>query len=305
MHARLAVPAIAVIALLSACVSAPAVPPDELSPLERIAEELFGIGASPEDQEAYLAERHLRTEELIAACMREQGFDYTPAVLQVVLPDPADSRPDDREWVAQYGYGLTEAPGDGAPPTGGDPVAEHLETLSPAERAAYEEALWGRTLSGGAEPSTWELDGCAGDAQREIEQSSVFGLWEAEEVASLLEAIAAFEDTLRSEPRIREIESAWAACMGDAGFPGLEAQADAQQQVAAELERLRSEGAAAAPLRELGDREVRIALADLDCRAQTEHTARLRSVRFELEQHFVDEHRALIDAAVAVASERR
>ncbi|MDR0592201.1 MAG: hypothetical protein LBG60_02855 [Bifidobacteriaceae bacterium] len=47
--------------------------------------------------------------------------------------------------------------------------------------------------------------------------------------------------------------------------------------------------------------EARIALADFDCRAQTDYEARLLAVQLELEQEFVDENRAQLEEMVIAA----
>jgi hypothetical protein len=47
--------------------------------------------------------------------------------------------------------------------------------------------------------------------------------------------------------------------------------------------------------------EVRIALADFDCRVETDYVGRFEEIQLSLEQRFVDENRARLDQMVAVA----
>lgn len=65
-------------------------------------------------------------------------------------------------------------------------------------------------------------------------------------------------------------------------------------------------GAAPADRRaELGAREVRTALADLDCRDGIRYSERMRAVRFEAEARFPAELQDVIEAVKLVAASRR
>jgi hypothetical protein len=48
--------------------------------------------------------------------------------------------------------------------------------------------------------------------------------------------------------------------------------------------------------------EAEIALADFDCRAETDYEARFAAIQLELEQEFVDQNRPRLELMVAAAS---
>ncbi|MCL2849379.1 MAG: hypothetical protein FWE61_04965, partial [Micrococcales bacterium] len=93
-------------------------------------------------------------EEAIAACMKEQGFDYTPRgwnasdVAQLTdMPDPASA-----EYAELYGYGITTT--DDAPRTLTLPGTDDPQMTDPA----YVEALQGKPDDG----PVWKPGGCYG-----------------------------------------------------------------------------------------------------------------------------------------------
>lgn len=51
------------------------------------------------------------------------------------------------------------------------------------------------------------------------------------------------------------------------------------------------------------DEEIELALADLDCREKTDYTAVHKKVQDALEQRFIDDHRAELDALKADAEQ--
>lgn len=118
-----------------------------------------------EEFQAQELEKMRRVEELTAACMREQGFEYTPVDHSVFMEfeeEMAAESPEQDwgsdEWVARYGFGITtmrysqdqvgpDLVGHDWPeydePEFVDPNQEYVESLGEAEREAYEEALYG------------------------------------------------------------------------------------------------------------------------------------------------------------------
>jgi hypothetical protein len=49
----------------------------------------------------------------------------------------------------------------------------------------------------------------------------------------------------------------------------------------------------------LAEREVELALADLDCREETDYRDRHAAITREVEQQFIDDHKAELDAMIA------
>ena len=101
-----------------------------------------------------------RTEELIAKCMREQGFQYTAVDHATVRAGMAADKQlpgmTEAEFVSRYGFGVATLY-TGLPPqlaTGYSPAkiglgernVQYFKTLPPAGQAAYNHALLGESI---------------------------------------------------------------------------------------------------------------------------------------------------------------
>jgi len=111
--------------------------------------------ASSSDQDAvrdeFVAEERER-QEVIAQCMRDQGFEYIPLDFSQSAFFGVDEQfgglePGTREWTERYGYGYSttfdQNFGAGPEDEFRDPNQEYIESLSPAETDAYYAALYG------------------------------------------------------------------------------------------------------------------------------------------------------------------
>lgn len=134
-------------------------------------------------EERYEAE-NLEREELIAECMKKEGFEYTPN------PDSggwvaADDVGDEPEWgslefAETYGYGIIDWPGADAlleePADYVDPNQDYVESLSVSEQDAYyatlygepEEVTEGADSEDASEAYSWEENGCYGWADHQM-----------------------------------------------------------------------------------------------------------------------------------------
>lgn len=113
---------------------------------------------------AQYAEQERQVQEAIAACMREQGFEYLPidtAAQQAFWEEQSsgDIEWGTDEWTEKYGFGITTqrfSQAQVGPDLAGsnwdvttdqegppDPNQEYVESLSEVERNAYYEALYG------------------------------------------------------------------------------------------------------------------------------------------------------------------
>lgn len=130
-------------------------PPLVLAAQEKPGTEEFGL--TPRQ----LTQAVARVESAIASCMRNQGFQYVPAdYLTVRKGMSADKRMpglSEDEFIAEYGFGVSTLY-TGEPPqlaTGYSPARVGLgarniqiyRNLSPADRVAYNRALFGDNLS--------------------------------------------------------------------------------------------------------------------------------------------------------------
>lgn len=272
-------------------------------------------------------------EELTAACMAEQGFEYQPVPYgqpdEWRLADPGDLEPGVRAFAEQYGYGLLTLtrltpPEDETP----DANIERLREMSPGELPAYTAALWGPapvvaddlglqalTTSGGAIDPEADL-GCRGEAERAVDAGQA-GL-EPDVFAQLSAEMTALDEETAQDPRLDRVNARWAACMLDAGHPDLARVGDGEDAILREVDARLVESDASAPegvsVAEMDRRahriqldmapfEIELALADLQCREEVGYAAELASVSAERQAEFVAEHRAELDTWLAAATE--
>src|SRR5690625_3916182 len=223
-----------VVVLLSACSDdAPQDLTWEDSPLAEALDGLGGMGSeNAEELERQEEERQRRVEDLVAACMAEQGFDYTPALRSgSVSVSFEDDDWGNEEWTAQYGYGVTTDPWADEMPIEDewtDPNEDYVMSMSESEQEAYYAALHGEPIEideedWEAEPQeyNWEDAGCYGAAQHEVYEEEGTAYWDDPAFAEFFEAAnTLYEDAMR-DPRVAEVNAEWAECMADADFGGM------------------------------------------------------------------------------------
>ncbi len=266
-------------------------PVEELtSPLDPYLDVLYGRRADDDVLRDFLA-----TEESVAACMAAEGFEYTPrgeAYLEAertFATQGTEAERATRDWVAQNGYGMNASQAQAqADLEAADPQADYVDGLSEADQQAYYLALWGDQNSGGSGT------GCIGAASGGEEPPSLSQRWEPL-VASLEQM---WGQLIPSDPAAVEADRAWSDCMADAGFPGVATPADAPL-LAAPPE---SNGPAAAAVEgdpEALQHEITVALADFDCRTETDYDARMRAVQVAAETVFLEQNRAQLETLLA------
>lgn len=104
------------------------------------------MGEATERAEGTFRAEFTAVEELVAACMAEAGFTYEPRTPPAGDDgDTSELAPD--EFASEFGFGFTTLEGDGASAdeTPDDPNQAKVTEMSEAERAAWDEALWGPT----------------------------------------------------------------------------------------------------------------------------------------------------------------
>lgn len=295
-------------------------------------------GWDPEQAEA----DQMRIEELVAQCMTEQGFEYTPVVYPMgdaVARDIAIAAGDELDWSSlefaeRYGYGITTNPWEDQeveppvvdPPIGEewvDPNQDYVESMSEAEQQAYWAALYGdqSKFEDFTEEDwenyvwTWEDNGCQGWAQHEINPE----IWDEGNDGSQFEALWADMDamylSIQEDPRLTAAVDAWSACMAEAGHPGLTdiwsasniiyekvepiweevyGQIDYESDAEIDYEALDRE--VRERLSEFTDLEIEVAVADWHCKDDARYTDIEDEVTREIQQQFIDTHRAELDA---------
>jgi hypothetical protein len=279
-----------------------------LSPLD----EFLGFGVEPSaEQQAEWDQQQRQMEQLIAACMNAQGFEYTALdpSSAVDTAGPWDLPPD--EFAQQYGYGITTIERDAY--MGNDPNAAAVEAMSVPEKQAYYEALYGSMITvdengdmakrepmpaAASEPDT---ESCSAQASTEVygdRADAVASDGENDAFAPLQQEMSALYERVEGDQRVVDARTAWSSCMADAGHPGLADIYDGSTEVSDRATALMGETldpAAADPaaVEELRTYEIAVATADLACRV--DYDAVHQEVQTELEQSFIDEHRAELE----------
>ena len=159
--------------------------------------------------------RQSRVEADIRECMKAQGFDYVPidpfaqraAVTGV-------SRLSDEDFLKQFGYGISTMWGRGGAQA--DPNQTLRKSLSPADRRAYDRALWGdnpgATFQAAVDNGDFtKLGGCTRKATE-----AVFG--GAQVLTQLQGKLDQLDDRILEDQRMVRAVEKWTNCMADAGF---------------------------------------------------------------------------------------
>ena len=274
-------------------------------------------GMADQDYEAMSAE----VEEITATCMREEGFDYTPQDVTgyAEVVEEADDAPafDSLEYAKENGYGMTTQPQESTdvPPEEEfvDPNADYVASMSESEQQAYYEALYGVTPEYDEDDPDaeveydWTTAGCSGRAQHEVyEESDPFS---SPEFEGLQEDMNSLYEEAASDPEIAELNSAWAACMADAGYDGLATPEEASTSVSDQLNALYEDAGESgevdeAAMAELREVEIDTAVADRTCQDEVEYVEGQQEVQFAREREFIDAHRAELDALLEAYSQQ-
>ena len=305
---------------------------EESTPLESLMEDYLGDWSNED-----VTRQLVLMEDLVASCMAEQGFDYTPidyAAMELDLTGEAlDLEWGSAEFAAQYGYGITTNPvlGEDAE-TPEDPNEEYVAAMSASEQEAYYTALYGANDAAVSDPDSvaaqdydWQDAGCTGRAQNEVFSG---GGDEDDQFAALQDEMVQMMQSAADDPRLAQVNADWAACMADAGFPDLAKVGDAEAALTAEVMALQegalsatdptdptaptdpaaaaqAEAALAEQLDEITPREIDTAVADATCRADVGYDDAKRAVDTEYQTTFLAEHLPEIQAWMESLEERR
>ena len=276
------------------------------------------LGGSFEDEDYERQQREM--EEIIAACMAEQGFEYTPAE-PTRFEEPEDLPEwDSKEYAEQYGYGATtsdEIYGGGEEYV--DPNADYLATMSESEQAAFYEALYGTPpeVDPEADPEAeveynWEESGCSGKASHEVYEENG-GIWEDPEFTALSDEMSTEWEAVMDEPKVSAARDKWVECIADAGFD-FSSPDEPQQEIYDELNALYeaaapAEGAEIDPdasfepdaeaMAELKAKEMKLAVADYECKESSGFTKAQEAAFAAIEQRMWDKYGERLEAIAA------
>ncbi|MFG6446537.1 hypothetical protein ACFXQA_14850 [Microbacterium sp. P07] len=253
------------------------------SPLDPYLDVLYNRISDEEYLQQFLAD-----EQIIAACMTEAGFEYSPRGAAFVAADQAFQGSDtsSREWVEQNGYGINAwTPEKEAAVDAADPNASYVAELSAAESEAYYLSLWGDENDGG------DFTGCYGETADGQQPLSLADRWQP-----LTEALQQmWGQLIPADPDAIAASEDWSDCMAAGGRPGWKTPSDAATSLSVAGDGPASGEVDSAALAA----EVEVALADFDCRAETDYDARMRQVRIAAETTFLDQNRAELEILLA------
>lgn len=282
--------------------------------------------------------RRNAAEEVVAACMAEQGFEHVPVDHTAQAPETAYDLglvTGSPEYAAVYGYGISTDPmamyARGAEVE--DPNAAYVDGLSPDGRAAYLDALFGVLAEPGdasladaqervdaVATSTWQEQGCYGRGEHETDDGAFLDAYNSQ--SALLQEILELDSTVEADSRLAPLADAWSQCMADAGFPGYADVSEPAEELLARWQQLwmtvsaespgggevtsadaSTAAVAAAVEAEMGEDEIATAVADVDCRLSTGYHDMWNTVRLEVENDFYALHQGELEAwAEAVAA---
>ncbi len=188
--------------------------------------DFFGwpTGDDPAAAQAQAEQEQRKIEELVAACMANEGFEYIPVDHSMGGFEFAF---DEEEFVREQGFGITTWYGNEEQffqrdEEFVDPNQDIVEAMSDSERDAYYEALHGPPDQGepqidpetGEEYYEWEGfgEGCFGRAEEQV-----YGVQQEmwTELGPLMEEMW---ERIQADPRVLEANADWSACMADRGF---------------------------------------------------------------------------------------
>lgn len=245
------------------------------------------------DFQSALVQYQIDVEATIVLCMAQQGFEFMRTAPEVSKLDQAAAELTQAEWTDLYGYGISTDFDSLLTGQMTDPNAELFFEMSPSERELWLETLTGSSTLGGNnvtgdEAPPLEEQGCVGQGIIETGGGDVIDGLE-EFGSSYEEGLEGVNDTAA----MIDATDAWARCMSEAGWPGYDSLDSPQDETAETFEALVAPLSAAMDtidpedaraliedgaveiedlpgfdvdgLRELQDREIKLANIDLDC----------------------------------------
>ena len=331
--------------LFAACGNAPAGAVDSANdddapfrwtpgPLDEFSMRIGGWSMNNNETQAEIQARmdeEARVEqEAIAACMAGLGFTYHPMPNSggtVIVHDEGDGpQMGTLAFAETYGFAIAINPWSEMseqrqeePIEWYDPNEAVRAEMSDAEQEAWWEALWG----GPQEDGEWDpmLAGCAGQAMAARWETS----GEDEAFTHLQEEINRMWDDLQADPRLLALHASWGACMADAGHSGFDSLNTLQNGLFEEWSTIQGWNNPAfetwdwelnpdgppmvepdpAAVAAFAEREIALAVANFHCNAALNLEAETQAIAHDLQQQFVDRHRAELEAWAQAAEARR
>jgi hypothetical protein len=242
--------------------------PDQASKRGKELPGTFPLGLTGDEYTARIE----KTQALIAKCMADAGFEYVPASVQdVALAEHADrvqpgySR---EEYKKYWGYGVSTRFDNLARELElGPQNLRYIESLSEADKVAYERTLWGDDPNATFAFALGDEDfsstgGCT--------RKAVAQVFTPEEIRG--DFVNPKDVLIEKDPRVAKAKADWVACMEGYGYIGYLDQDELIEEFEQRFEALTSDeeaptltGAKLENLKKLQREEIRAALADHEC----------------------------------------
>lgn len=282
----------------------------EKSPLSKYFSAIYGN----QDEDAW-ADQQKEVEELVAACMSDEGFEYIPVDQeQYSFSDEDGPEWGTKEYVAENGYGMQQSEEqieemNSQSEEYVDPNQDYVATLSESEQAAYYEVLWGpgtpdeEMSEDGSYEYDWTTAGCYGAAQHEVEGDLPY---DDDKYKSLFDDLQDMYEDLQKSPEAKKADKDWSDCMADAGEPGFKTKQDAVTEISDAINEIYEANPTGEldqtdDLKKLRERELELAMIDFECGKKVDYEQRTLAGQFKLEEKFIKTHQKQLDEIVANA----
>lgn len=311
LAASLALVAVAAASLSGCAGTASALDPKE-SPLMKVLGPLGGL-----DDEDALRDQERAVQKVVATCMSDKGFDYTPSdkAMSITIEGPGNDKSED--WISKNGYGFSDLNKE----TDKDPNEAYVNSLSETEQTAYYEALYGPAQpadqAGGevVEEGAPPMAGCTNEAFQEVNGKKMAFL-DDKKFKKLLDSMGEIYEQVEKAPAVKSVASKWSDCMAEGGYTDMKVKSDAMEYASKKQNDLyETDGTAskdgkpaepsAADLKKVREIEINTALADFRCDKKTGYTDAKLKMQFELEEKFVREHKAELDELVDTYGDKK
>lgn len=254
-----------------ACASSSADPTSNTVELDGEAIGWREFGLTDEQFNEYVG----RTQDLIAQCMQEAGFEYVPASVEQIefAQKHVRSEPgyDRFTYKEKWGLGVTTRFDDPVRDAElGEQNLAYYNSLSEADQVAFMRTLYGKRPDSSF---TWMFDeedfenrgGCTKEAIEAVFPPNM-----------LEESFVNPKDVLvERDPRIIQAEKDWIRCMEEKGYEGytdqddfIEEYAELVEELVGDLDPHNLPPAKAKKLKQLQEEEIVFSLADVRCQVE-------------------------------------
>ncbi len=186
----------------------------------RTIAEVVGQPLSPEELSNSIQDEQRVREEYIAECMRLDGFDYTPWLVQASMPpSPESFGLSDLEFAEKFGFGISTVLAI-EPAYVPNPNDEIYANLDPKAQELYDLALYGP--AGSEEYAVTEISGSTRGAdncqQYAYDQFMPDELPSAEVMQTYHELLHDINEQTLADPRVAAANNESIRCLREAGF---------------------------------------------------------------------------------------